>query len=77
MTGVEVLRLCRVLCQAGWGCTEAGVEFAEAWDAGHMQITAEVLHRALRPDEDKEQESVPDEPLPTTPFDEDTGAGDS
>lgn len=49
-TKVEVLRLCRVLCNAQWCCTEAGVEFAEAWDVGHEQITANVLQRALSPD---------------------------
>lgn len=51
MTGVEVLRLCRVLRNARWSCTEAGVEFAEAWDGGHDRITREILHRALRPDD--------------------------
>jgi hypothetical protein len=51
MSGVEVLRLCRVLCQAGWSCSEAGIEFAETWDKGHLQITRDVLHRALVPDQ--------------------------
>ena len=51
MSGVEVLRLCRVLCNEGWSCTEAGVEFAEAWDEGHEKVTKELLSSALRPDE--------------------------
>lgn len=50
MTGVEVLRLCRVLCNSGWTCTEADCDFAEAWDKGHTQITRELLSKALRPD---------------------------
>lgn len=55
MSGVEVLRLCRVLCQAGWSCSEAACEFADAWDKGHMQITRDVLHRALIPDQPEQQ----------------------
>ena len=50
MGEVEVLRLCRVLCNAGWGCSEAGVEFAEGWDAGHEKLTKELLSSALKPD---------------------------
>lgn len=50
MSGVEVLRLCKVLCNAGWSCTEAASEFAEAWDAGHENITRDILHDALTPD---------------------------
>ena len=56
MSGVEVLRLCRVLCQARWSCSEAGIEFAQAWDMGHQQITRELLHRALRPDDARHAE---------------------
>ena len=44
--------LCRVLCNEGWSCTEAGVEFAEAWDEGHEKVTKELLSSALRPDEE-------------------------
>jgi len=51
MSAVEVLRLCRVLHQAGWRCSEAGVEFADAWDAGRDKITKEILSKALSPDE--------------------------
>lgn len=50
MSGVEVLRLCKVLCDARWSCAEAGVEFAEAWDKGQLQITPQIMQRALRPD---------------------------
>ena len=53
MSGVEVLRLCRVLCQAGWSCAEADSDFAEAWNKGHMAITKELLHKALMPDPPK------------------------
>jgi len=49
MSGVEVLRLCRVLCNAKWSCTEADAEFANAWDCGHEKITKELLSKALRP----------------------------
>ena len=54
MSGVEVLRLCRVLCRARWGCTEADCDFAEAWRKGHLAITRELLSKALLPDEVKE-----------------------
>lgn len=49
MSGVEVLRLCKVLCAAGWSCTEADCDFAEAWDRGHMEISRELLSKSLRP----------------------------
>ena len=51
MSGVEVLRLCKVLRNSGsWGCSEADVAFSEAWDKGHMAITRELLSKALQPD---------------------------
>ena len=52
MSGVEVLRLCRVLCAAGWSCTEADCEFAEAWDRDHTELSKELLSKALRPESD-------------------------
>jgi hypothetical protein len=51
MSGVEVLRLCKVLRNSGsWGCAEADVDFSEAWNKGHMTITRELLSKALQPD---------------------------
>lgn len=49
MSGTEVLRLCKVLRNSGsWSCSEADVDFAEAWDQGHIAITRELLTHALR-----------------------------
>ena len=48
--GIEVLRLLKVLCNSGgWSCTEADCDFAIAWDKGHMEITKELLSKALLP----------------------------
>jgi len=47
MSGIEVLRLCKVLCQARWSCAEADCDFAGAWDKGHLAITKELLNKAL------------------------------
>lgn len=51
MSGIEVLRLCKVLRNSGsWSCSEADFDFAEAWDQGPAAITRELLSKALRPD---------------------------